>query len=273
MKMAASPRKRAKISDDKRDLVLAWHAMGKSFSEISSGLSIARSTAHSIIMKAAEDAPPRNPYGRPKKMDDDEHREFVRDLLQEDCTRTLAFIQAACFVRFEETYSLSTICRFLDEFHYSFKHVTKVDEHGETPENQERRVAYARDFLGRFSIDQTNLFYMDEVGFNVSMRRAYGYSPRGTRATIAVPHIRSKNLTVMALVGLPRGDPPSKVLVCPSLIFTLQKQNNDNESSHHRFGRCCLVQGMQTSAMRSSVKFCRCSAKWGSHREQLFSTM
>ena len=54
---------------------------------------------------------------------------------------------------------------------------------------------------------------MDEVGFSVSMRRAYGYAPRGERAEMTAPAIRSRNLTIMALVGNAQGEPATKLLV------------------------------------------------------------
>ena len=142
-------------------------------------------------------------------------------MIREEPT-TLATLQNACHDVNGRWYSLQTICWGLDEFEFSFKCITLVDEHSETPENLARRAAYARDFATRLCVNQTTVFYMDEVGFNLSMRRPYGYSPRGTRAVTMVPHIRSKNLTVMALVGLPQGAPPSKVMVCCySLILTV----------------------------------------------------
>ena len=148
--------------------------------------------------------------------------EFMLDLIREEPT-TLATLQNACHDVNGRWYSLQTICWGLGKFEFSFKCITLVDEHSETLENLARRAAYAWDIATRLCANQTTVFDMDEVGFNLSMRRAYGYSPRGTRAVTMVPHIRSKNMTVMALVGLPQGVPPSKVMVCcssPNSLFT-----------------------------------------------------
>jgi hypothetical protein len=41
---------------------------------------------------------------------------------------------------------------------------------------------------------------LDEVGFNVSMRKGYGYSLIGTPASIRVPSIRSRNVSVCAVM-------------------------------------------------------------------------
>lgn len=211
--MAEIPRKCARVSEEMRGLILEWHDWGMTYEDISEGLKVAASTAHKIVKASEEGAPPTHPRGRPK-MIPDEHREFIIGLVHEEPTRTLAFLQNACIERYGTKYSLSTICRLLNKFQFSFKRVTMVDEHGETPENMARRAVYANNFAMRLSVNQTMVFYMDEVGFNLSMRRVYGYSPRGTCAVTSVPHIRSKNLTVMALIGLPQGAPPSKVMVC-----------------------------------------------------------
>ena len=47
--------------------------------------------------------------------------------------------------------------------------------------NMTRKKMCASDFATRLSVNQTMVFYMDEVGLNLSMRRAYGYSPSGLK--------------------------------------------------------------------------------------------
>ena len=75
----------------------------------------------------------------------EEDRDFMLDLIREEPT-TLVTIQKVCHDVNGRWFSLPTICQCLDEFGYSFKCVTLVDEQSETPENLARRAGYARDF-------------------------------------------------------------------------------------------------------------------------------
>ena len=181
--MAERPRVYARISDDKRALILAWHALGRSYQEIARNLHVAASTAHKNVQRASEGAPQECQCGRPKVMLD-EDREFMLDLIREEPTTTLATLQNTCHNVNGRWYSLSTICRCLDEFEFSFKRVTLVDEHAETPENLARRAAYARDIATRLCVNQQTVFDMDEVGFNLSMCRVYGHTPQHNHYTV-----------------------------------------------------------------------------------------
>ena len=107
----------------------------------------------------------------------EEDMEFMLDLTREEPT-TLATLQNAYHDVNGRWYSLSTISWDLDEFENSFKCVTLVDKHAETPENLVRRAAYTRDFATRLCVSQTTVFDMDEVGFNLSMCHAYGHTPQ-----------------------------------------------------------------------------------------------
>ena len=59
-----------------------------------------------------------------------------------------------------------------------------ADEHAETPENLARRAGYARDIATRLCVNQQTVFDMDEVGFNLSMCRAYRHTPQHDHNTV-----------------------------------------------------------------------------------------
>ena len=105
------------------------------------------------------------------------------DLIREEPT-TLTTLQNVCHDVNGRWFSLPTICWCLDEFENSFKRVTLVDEHSETPEILAKRAAYARDFATRLCANQTTVFEMDEVGFNLSMCCAYGHTPQHNHFTV-----------------------------------------------------------------------------------------
>jgi len=50
------------------------------------------------------------------------------------------------------------------------------------------------DILGQ--VDDSNIFFVDELGFSVSMRSRRGRSLKGTRVVQVVPGLRSRNLSV-----------------------------------------------------------------------------
>ncbi len=51
------------------------------------------------------------------------------------------------------------------------------------------------------SIDESKIFFLDEVGFNVSMRSRRDRSLIGSRAVYTVPNIRSRNILVCSLIS------------------------------------------------------------------------
>ena len=109
--------------------------------------------------------------------------EFMLDLIREEPT-TLVTLQKECHDVNGRWYSLPIICWCLEEFENSFKHIILVDEHSETPENLAKRAGYARDIAMRLCVNHTTVFDIDEVGFNLSMCRAYGHTPQHNHNTV-----------------------------------------------------------------------------------------
>ncbi|KRH92503.1 hypothetical protein M153_5187000798, partial [Pseudoloma neurophilia] len=61
---------------------------------------------------------------------------------------------------------------------------------------------YANTFLRLISEDDSNnCFFIDEVGFQLSIRRTRGRSLIGTRATTTVPGLRSNNINACAIIS------------------------------------------------------------------------
>ena len=181
-KMVGRPRAYTRISDDKRALIITWHALGRSYQEIATHLHVAASTAHKIVQRHNEGAPPDCQHGHPKVMLE-EDRDFMLDLIREEPT-TLATLQNVCHDVNGRWFSLPTICWHLDEFEFSFKCIILVDEHPETPENLAKRAGYARDIAMRLCVNHTTVFDIDEVGFNLSMCRAYGHTSQHNHNTV-----------------------------------------------------------------------------------------
>ncbi|KRH91812.1 hypothetical protein M153_236760002, partial [Pseudoloma neurophilia] len=61
---------------------------------------------------------------------------------------------------------------------------------------------YANTFLRLISEDDgNNCFFIDEVGFQLSIRRTRGISLIGTRATTTVPGLRSNDINACAIIS------------------------------------------------------------------------
>ena len=147
------------------------------------------------------------------------HGAFVAKMLDKDCTDP----EATCgFVQMKVQKNLQSFNNqlFNQGVPYSLKRTDLRTERSENPQAIHEREVYAANFHEKFSDDPASFFFMDEVGFSVSMRRAYGYSPRNKPATVTAPAIRSRNISTIALIGMPRGEPLEKtmiikVLPCP----------------------------------------------------------
>ena len=93
--------------------------------------------------------------------------------------------------------SVATINRAVDGFSYSVKRVRIQPERRNDDEAIEARISYAKSFLELVStVPAQSILFIDEVGFNISMRTRLGRSLRGTRAVQVVPSLRSRNISI-----------------------------------------------------------------------------
>ena len=107
--------------------------------------------------------------GHKPKMITEEHCVFLRELMAEDCTVTLEFMQEQLEAVDGLRVSLTTIHNRIVGFHYSFKAVKKQCFAAITDAIKEQRREYSR-WLINAVMEGRNLVYLDEVGFQVSSR-------------------------------------------------------------------------------------------------------
>jgi hypothetical protein len=99
--------------------------------------------------------------------------------------------------------SCATVYRSIEDFSYTLKRISLAPERRNNPNGLEVRSAYASNFLSLLSEEyRENTFFIDEVGFNVSMRSKRGRSLVGTPATQIVPTIGSRNISIYGSKGL-----------------------------------------------------------------------
>jgi hypothetical protein len=122
---------------------------------------------------------------------------MIKDLIRENCSVTLKTIKEKLLSELGINVSIATICRCIEDFNYSFKRVTPVVAVKNDPVTIEMRYRYAQEFISFIERnDGENVFFVDEVGFNASMRSKGGRSLKGDRANQIVQKLRTRNISV-----------------------------------------------------------------------------
>ncbi|KII64131.1 hypothetical protein RF11_02559 [Thelohanellus kitauei] len=98
---------------------------------------------------------------------------FIIDQIDENRYITIKSLKTKLLEHFEVNVRSSSISKAIGSFNYSFKRVHFVPQIRNSPENIEVRSTYTINLLRYLSGDQ-HIFFIDETGFNVSMRSLYG---------------------------------------------------------------------------------------------------
>jgi transposase len=128
----------------------------------------------------------------------EEHINFVRGLIDEDCSITLAEIKIQLEAVCDLNVGTSTIAVAIKEFSYTLKRVRTPSVAANTPANEESRLAYSH-WLMEMNVHQRNLFFVDESGFNIATRVSRGRAETGVTPVIEAP-VQSRNITVIAVL-------------------------------------------------------------------------
>jgi transposase len=137
------------------------------------------------------------PRGGSRPLLSSQHEDSIRAYISDDCSITLESIQEKLIEKFEVHVSVSTIFRAIRGFSFSLKRTTRIPAHRDEEDLVERRRLYAIEFFSFLSQkDGENIFFLDEVGFCVTMRSTRGRAPKGKRAIQLVPTLRSRNISV-----------------------------------------------------------------------------
>jgi transposase len=141
--------------------------------------------------------------GSAKKLSE-EQRETLRDWVDEDCKVTLKEMKEKVKMEMNVKISTSTIDNYLRDFHYTLKRTSLIPIKRNDPETIEKRFAYAQEFMqmyGDEKMEQKQFVFIDESGFNISMRSKYGRAKKGCRAVSYVKHLRSENISLCCAIS------------------------------------------------------------------------
>ncbi|KII70625.1 hypothetical protein RF11_06980 [Thelohanellus kitauei] len=188
-----------KISDERRQRIINAHQNGSTVKNVSEYENLPRSTIQNIVKKYSETGriSKENRGGRTHFKVNEEIKTFIRELVDENCGLSLKQICQNVATRFDITLSETTIHNCLGQMHYSLKAIHIIPTRRNDPNTICIRNHFAHSFLRlEENYPDEQIYFVDEVGFNVSMRIKRGRSSIGTTPILRVPNIRSRNVSV-----------------------------------------------------------------------------
>lgn len=187
------------VPDNIRKIMIESYVNGHSKKEISSMLGVKYTTTCSIIKVYESEGRFKQKLkgGARKRSMEQFHIEAIKNWIDEDCGITLRVIKERLQKEYQLCVCEKTVDRYIDSFSYSLKSTTLIPARRNDTRSLEDRFAYANDFLNLLStINESNIFFVDEVGFNLSMRTKKGRSAIGSPAVHNVSGLRSRNISV-----------------------------------------------------------------------------
>lgn len=131
--------------------------------------------------------------GNRKKKLDISNIEYIKSLIDEDCSITLRNIQSKLHHEKNIHVSLSTINRSILGFYYSVKRTSLIPELRNDIETIRMRKEYSISYFNLMeSYRESCFFFVDEFGASFSMRTERGRSLRGKKAIHSVRAIKRK---------------------------------------------------------------------------------
>jgi transposase len=186
-------------SDADRQRVVEAYIQGQNALTISQIIALKRSTINSIIKQytSLNKITKAQRGGERNSKLNQLQKNTIREWIDEDCGQTLRKVKDRCLSDFGVYVSETTLSKILRDFEYTIKRIHTQPLRRNDPATIAIRREYANAFMmASTRVQNTKIYFIDEVGFNVSMRARRGRSQRGSRAIQVVPAIRSRNISV-----------------------------------------------------------------------------
>lgn len=258
---AIARRSHRTVSPELITIIINSHNSGETVKSISRIVGRAKSTVRSVIKRYLDrgDATPIRPSVVRPKIFDASRLETLRSLLDQNATLTLARMQEILNTEHQIQTSRTTVYRAINEFHYSFKRIRNEPVARNEPENILARYHYATTWAAEVApYEEAAIIYIDEAGFNVSMRPSYGRSLVGNRASIRVPAIRSRNISIICAInrnGLVHYESSSSAINRISFLSFLQGLRT--QLNNIGVGRALLVlDNHRVHRVQEALQFC-----------------
>jgi transposase len=196
-------RKYCKIQNEDRRKIIESYLDGKTAIKIASIFRFKRTSIYSIIKKYKDGKPVERMRkgGIKRKILSDSDISPIKSWIDEDYSITLKQIKVRCENDLSIQVSKSSLARYIGNFNYTFKKISLLPERRNDLETIDLRAEYAESFMNIVSsIDDSKIFFIYEVGFNVCMRSSQGRSLKGTRAIKIVSSLRSRNISLCCVI-------------------------------------------------------------------------
>lgn len=187
------------MSNDTRTRIIINYNQGKTVKEISTSFDIPISTIKNIIKvyKNEGRVEQKKRGGCGNKKITNSVKEYTDARLDEDSGVSLRILKREILENFNINVSLSAIDKCLKSMNYSFKRVKFVSDASVSEITLDKRKKYSRIFYDLLTqVPDKNIFFIDEVGFCVTMRSKYGTAKIGTTPVCRVPTLRSRNNSI-----------------------------------------------------------------------------
>lgn len=97
------------------------------------------------------------------------------------------------------TISCATISRIIKKMGYTRKVVTKIPVNRNSRQNKQLRSIFSDSII---NVQDENIFYTDECGFNLHMTKKFGYSPKNSKCHITVPNSKGGNISLLCAISI-----------------------------------------------------------------------
>jgi transposase len=192
------------LSNDMRERIIKAYMEGINTTYIANFAGCHRTTVKRIVeLYNLEGRVKPNPRGGVKIQSlNEEQRDAIKRYISEDCSVTLEQIRLKLIKEFSVSVSISTINRAITGLNFSLKRTSLIPVRRNNESTVELRYNYASEFLSLLAqSDGENIFFLDEVGFCVSMRMKRGRAPKGKKAVHVVSNLRTRNISICCTIS------------------------------------------------------------------------
>jgi len=193
-----------KISNEIRQRIVTAYENGHSKPEIAKVLGVKLPAVYAIIKIFVEEnrIEKKLKGGSRNRKLGPEQIQSIQNWIDDDCSITLKVIKSRILSTYDINVSLMTIGRYITAFNYTIKSTKLIPQRRNDDRSIDDREEYALAYFRMLTnIDDSKVYFIDEVGFNISMRSSKGRSLRGTNAIKIVPGLRSRNISICCCIS------------------------------------------------------------------------
>ena len=192
------------LDNNVRKSIIEAYKKGHTAMEIANFLGFKRTTVFAVIKKYTngESVTRKLKGGARRTSLTPENKQLIKQKIDENSSITLRGLKVLCESEMGLNIGKSTIARCVSSFHYTLKRTHLLPERRNCARTIDIRANYAREFMELLSnTDDSKIFFLDEVGFSISMRSRRGRSLVGSRAIQNVTSLRSRNISVCCAIS------------------------------------------------------------------------